>query len=39
MRQGCPKFGRGHLLHLSVCIAPTGENRDELLRGVTLVHV
>jgi len=30
MRQGGPKFGREHLLHLSVCIAPTGEEREEL---------
>ena len=38
-RQGDPKFGREHLRHLSVCIAPTNEQRDELHRGVTLVHV
>ena len=34
-----PKFGREHLLHLSVCIVPTGEERNELLRGVTPVYV
>jgi hypothetical protein len=33
------KFGREHLLHLSVCIATAGEERDELLWGVTPVHV
>jgi hypothetical protein len=38
-RQGGSKFGREHLLHDSVCIAPTGEERDELLWGVTPVHV
>ena len=38
-RQGDLKFRREHLLHLSVCIAPTCEERDELLRGVTPVHV
>jgi len=38
-RQGSPKFRRKHLLHLSVCIAPTGEERDELLWGVTPVHI
>ena len=27
------------MLHLSVYIAPTGEERDELLWGVTPVHV
>jgi hypothetical protein len=37
-RQGGPKFGREHLRHLSVCIATAGEERDELLRGVTPVH-
>jgi len=36
-RQGGPKFGREHLRHLSVCIATAGEERDELLRGVTPV--
>jgi len=36
---GWPKFGHEHLRHLSVCISPTGEERDELLRGVTPVHV
>jgi len=36
-RQGGPKFGR-ELLHLSVCIAPTGEER-ELLERVTPIHV
>jgi len=39
MRQGCPKFRREHLLQLSVCFVPTGEERDELLRGVTPDHV
>jgi len=38
-RQGGSKFGREHQLHLLVCIAPTGEERDELLKGVTPVHV
>ena len=38
-RQGGPKFGREHLLHLFVCIAPTGEKHDELLGGVTPVNV
>ena len=38
-RQGGPKFRRKHLLHLSVCITSTGEERDELLCGVTTVHV
>ena len=38
-RQGGPKFGREHLRHLSEYIAPTGEERDELLCGVTPVHV
>jgi hypothetical protein len=38
-QQGGPKFGRKYLLHLSVCIASTGEERDELLWGVTPVHV
>jgi len=38
-RQGGTKFGRQHLLHLSVCFAPTGEERDELLGDVTPVHV
>jgi len=37
-RQGGPKFGSEHLRHLSVCIATAGEERDELLRGVTPVH-
>jgi hypothetical protein len=37
-RQGGPKFGREHLRHLSVCIATAGEERDELLQGVTPVH-
>jgi hypothetical protein len=36
-RQGGPRFGREHLRHLSVCIATAGEERDELLRGVTPV--
>ena len=27
------------MLHLSVCVAPTSEERDELLRDVTPVHV
>jgi len=35
-RQGGPKFGRGHLRQLSVCIA--GEEHDELLWVVTPVH-
>jgi hypothetical protein len=38
-RQGGHKFGREQLLHLSVCIVPTGEERDELPRGVSAVHV
>ena len=38
-RQGGPKFVREHPRQLSVCIAPTGEERDELLCGVTPVHV
>jgi hypothetical protein len=38
-RQGGPKFRRKHLRHLSVCIAPTGEESDELLWGVTPAHV
>ena len=38
-RQGGPKFGREHLLHLSICNAPTGEECDELLRGVNPVRV
>ena len=37
-RQGGPKFGREHLRHLSVGIATAGEERDDLLRGVTSVH-
>ena len=37
-RQGVPKFEREHLGHLSVCNAPAGELRDELLWGVTPVH-
>jgi len=37
-REGGPKFGREHLRHLSVCIATVGEERDELLRGVTPVQ-
>jgi len=37
-REGGPKFGRQHLRHLSVCIATAGEERDELLRGVTPVQ-
>jgi len=37
-RQGGPKFGREHLRNLLVCIAIAGEERDELLRGVTPVH-
>jgi hypothetical protein len=37
-RQGGPKFGREHLRHLSVCIAPAGEERYELLWGLTPVH-
>jgi len=37
-RQDGPKFGREHLRHLSFCIAPTGEERDELLWGVSPVH-
>ena len=39
LRQHCPKFGCEHLLHLPVCIAPTFEKRDELLRCVTPVHL
>jgi len=39
MRQGGPKFGREHLRHLSVCIAPAGEERVELLWGVAPVHI
>jgi len=38
-RQDGSKFRRDHLLHLSVCIAPTGEERDELLWCVNPVHV
>jgi hypothetical protein len=38
-RQGGPKFGREHLLHLEAYIAPTCQERDELLRGVTPVRV
>jgi len=38
-RQVGPKFGREYLRHLSVCIAPTGEERDELLWGVNPVHI
>jgi len=30
-RLGGPKFEREQLLHLSVCVAPTDEERDELL--------
>jgi len=37
-RQGGPKFGLEHLRHLSACIAPAGEERDELLWGLTPVH-
>jgi len=37
-QQGGPKFGRVHLRHLSVCIAPAGEERDELMWVVTPVH-
>jgi mannitol/fructose-specific phosphotransferase system IIA component len=37
-RQRGLKFEREHLRHLSVCIATTGEERTELLRGVTPVH-
>jgi len=37
-RQGGFKFGREHLRHLSVCIATAGEERDELLWGVSPVH-
>jgi hypothetical protein len=37
-RQDGTKFGREHL-HTSVCIAPTGEESDVFLRGVTPVHV
>ena len=37
-RQGGPKFGRENLRHLSVCIATSGEERDELLWVVTPVH-
>ena len=36
---GGPKFGGEHLCHLSVCIAPTGQESDELLWGVTPVLV
>jgi hypothetical protein len=36
-RQGGPIFGRKYLRQLSVCIAPAGEVRDELLGGVTPV--
>jgi len=32
------KFGRENLRHLSVYIATAGEERVELLRGVTHVH-
>jgi len=39
MRQVGPVFGREHPLHLSVCVAPTIEERDELLGGVTPIHV
>jgi len=34
-----PQFGREHLIYLSVCFAPTVEERDELLWDVTTVHV
>jgi len=30
-RQGGPKCGRENLLNLSVCTAPTSEEREELL--------
>ena len=33
------KFGSEHLLYLSVRFFPTGEERDELLRGVTFLHL
>jgi len=32
-------LGREHLRHLSLYIAPTGEERDELLWGAKPVHV
>jgi len=38
-RQGGPKFGREHLLHMLFCIAPTGEERVGLLWGFTTVNV
>jgi len=37
-RQGGLKFGREHLRHLSDRIATAGEERDELLRGVSPVQ-
>ena len=39
MREGGPKFDPEYLLHLSVFIAPSGEERGELMRGVTPVHL
>ena len=38
-RQGGIKFGRELLPHLLVCIAPTGEERDELLWLLAPVHI
>jgi hypothetical protein len=34
-----PKFGREELLHMSVCVGPTIEERHELLGRVTPIHV
>jgi hypothetical protein len=38
-RHGAPKFGCEHLLRLSVCNAPTGDELDDLPRVVNPFHV